>query len=76
MQLLIDDLLPGVWDFTQDIAVLTDEDGEKIRELYGTWSKTFYMAVPSGTTNSGSLPDQQLTDEGGDLAVNDTINLG
>ena len=29
-----------------------------------------------GPPISGSLPDQQLTDEGGDLAVNDTINLG
>ena len=32
MNLFIDDALPPVWDFNHDIAVLTDADGEAIRE--------------------------------------------
>ena len=78
MQLLIDDLLPGVWDFTQDIAVLTDEDGEKIRELLRERGQRrfIWLSRRVGPPISGSLPDQKLTDEGDDLAVNDTINLG
>lgn len=33
MNLFIDDALPPVWDFNHDIAVLTDADGEAIREV-------------------------------------------
>ena len=32
IQLYVDDALPGVWDFTTDVAVLTDDDGEKLRD--------------------------------------------
>ncbi len=32
LQLFIDDALPGIWDFTQDIAVLTERDGNHLRE--------------------------------------------
>ena len=78
MQLLIDDLLPGVWDFTQDIAVLTDKDGEKIRELLrGRGQRRFiWLSSRVGAPIPSTQPDQQLTDEGDDQAVNDTIDLG
>lgn len=33
MQLLVDDTLPGIWDFKQDIAVLAASDGLEIREI-------------------------------------------
>ncbi len=32
MQLFIDDALPGVWDFKQDVLVVVDNDGGSIRE--------------------------------------------
>jgi len=31
-QLYIDDALPGIWDFAQDVVVLTDADGENLRD--------------------------------------------
>ena len=31
-QLYVDDALPGIWDFTTDVVVLTDEDGDPLRE--------------------------------------------
>ena len=31
-QLYIDDALPGIWDFAQDVVVLTDHDGENLRD--------------------------------------------
>ncbi len=31
MNLFIDDALPGIWDFAQDIVIVTDLDGEVIR---------------------------------------------
>ena len=33
MNLFVDDALPGIWDFKQDIVLLTDLDGEVIREV-------------------------------------------
>jgi len=33
MQLFIDDALPGIWDFTQDVVVLTQRDGETLRDV-------------------------------------------
>lgn len=33
MSLFIDDALPGIWDFKQDIAIVTDIDGEVIRRV-------------------------------------------
>ena len=32
IHLFVDDALPGIWDFKQDLAVLTDEEGYLIRE--------------------------------------------
>jgi hypothetical protein len=32
IDLFIDDTLPGIWDFTQDIVVLTQQDGEPLRD--------------------------------------------
>ncbi|MDC1160621.1 DUF115 domain-containing protein, partial [Luminiphilus sp.] len=32
MNLFIDDALPGIWDFKQDIVLVTDFDGEIVRE--------------------------------------------
>ena len=32
MQLFIDDALPGVWDFKQDVLVVVENDGGAIRE--------------------------------------------
>ena len=33
-QLYVDDALPGIWDFTTDVVVLTDEDGQPLREAF------------------------------------------
>ena len=33
MNLFVDDALPGIWDFKQDIVLLTDPDGEVIRDV-------------------------------------------
>ena len=33
MNLFIDDALPGIWDFAQDIVIVTDLDGEVIRRV-------------------------------------------
>ena len=78
MHLLIDDLLPGVWDFTQDIAVLTDMDGEKIRELLrGRGQRRFiWLSRQGGAPMLGALHDRKLFDGGDDQAVHDTIRLG
>lgn len=36
VNLFLDDALPGIWDFSQDIAVITDLDGEELREVLRT----------------------------------------
>ncbi len=36
MNLIVDDALPGIWDFKHDIAVVTDLDGEVIRRVLRT----------------------------------------
>jgi hypothetical protein len=64
-QLYIDDALPGIWDFTTDVAVLTDEDGEALREalrLRGQ-SKFIWMTTLSESRVS-------------DLGNSDTIFVG
>ena len=33
INLFIDDGLPGIWDFSHDIAILTDQDGDAISEV-------------------------------------------
>ena len=32
MNLFVDDALPGIWDFKQDIVLLTDLDGEVVQK--------------------------------------------
>ena len=57
--------------------MLTDKDGEKIRELLRERGQRRFIWLSRRVGTPISIPpDQQLTDEGVDLAVNDTINLG
>ncbi len=43
MNLFVDDALPGIWDFNQDIVLLTDADGEVIRDVLRTRGQSKFI---------------------------------
>lgn len=42
-QLYIDDALPGIWDFAHDVVVLTDADGERLRDALRARGQTKFI---------------------------------
>lgn len=71
-QLYVDDALPGIWDFTTDVVVLTDEDGQLLREalrLRGQ-SKFIWMTnLPDPDISELSDPDTIFVSAGEQIEV-------
>ena len=65
INLFIDDALPGIWDFTQDIVLLTDLDGAAIREVLRDRGQRKFIWM------TGDLTAAQSVDE--DTSETDTL---
>ena len=61
MNLFVDDALPGIWDFKQDIVLLTDLDGEVIRDVLRARGQAKFIwmtrSVPDASEQSSDLSD-------------------
>ena len=64
IQLLVDDALPGIWDFKQDIVVLTQEDGEVIREALRERGQEKFIWITDSPPNN--IEDQKSPDKAPD----------
>ena len=53
-QLYVDDALPGIWDFTTDVVVLTDEDGDPLREALRLRGQSKFIWMTT-------LPDEDVS---------------
>ena len=53
-QLYVDDALPGIWDFTTDVVVLTDEDGNPLREALRLRGQSKFIWMTT-------LPDEDVS---------------
>lgn len=66
LNLFIDDSLPGIWDFTQDIVVLTPRDGSDLREVLRERGQRRFIWL-GDSSDSDSIPVP---------ADEDTLSLG
>jgi len=63
VNLFLDDALPGIWDFSQDVAVITDLDGQELREVLRTRGhKKFVWLTQSQALLTDVLEDGVATD--------------
>ena len=63
MNLFVDDALPGIWDFKQDIVLLTDLDGEVIRDVLRTRGQSKFIWITQKLPETGEyLSDSSATD--------------
>jgi hypothetical protein len=71
-QLYVDDALPGIWDFTTDVVVLTDEDGQPLREalrLRGQAKFIWMTNLPDPDISELSDPDTIFVSAGEQIEV-------
>lgn len=66
MNLFLDDALPPVWDFNHDIAVLTDADGEAIREALRHRGHKKFIWITAADYEATTETVGELADNEGD----------
>lgn len=60
MNLFIDDALPEIWDFKQDIVLITDRDGAEIRKVLRDRGQTKFIWMTTDTAAATAKKDGAL----------------